>query len=113
MKKLILCASLFCCALSASAQSNTITLYGKNEGYETTTRPDGSQTTILRCDNFYSYKCAEIATTGPILTRGVSFNLATYTEEGEVDKSEDFDNFQGIEGNGNQITIYSGNEIED
>lgn len=89
-----------------------MTIYGRNGGYTTTTHPDGSQSTTLICDNFYNNTCATVTSTGPILTKGVRFNLTTFAEDGEISKTEDFENFQGIEERGDKIIIYSKQEIE-
>lgn len=110
MKKLFFCASFAFCAITANAQSNTLTIYGKMETYTSTTKPDGTTTTELKCDSSYRDKCATITSTGPILTRGVGFNVSSF-KDGNVDKSENFDNFQGIEQSGNKTVIYSSNEF--
>lgn len=111
MKKLFFCASLLFCAVSANAQGNTLTIYGKMESYTSTTKPDGSTTTELKCNNFFRDVCATVTSTAPVLTRGVSFNVTAFKDEA-IYKSENFDNYQGIEERGDKIVISSGREIE-
>jgi hypothetical protein len=91
--KNILLLFLFLCTISYG-YSNTITVYGKNMGTESTTTstttPDGTTTTTtttkIDCDNWYQDKCYTISSVGPVTSKLEVFdgNEVVFTKIGTI-----------------------------